>query len=140
MKQMIVGATSLSLLLALKEEAEKRGFEFNPEPGRNKNEIVEKFWLYGTFSERHLDFFDKHNTTKTFSFSNNYNTPTHTLPQDWNKVIKILDKPIQFSIKIELNSEYEAEVTKDKVVVGCQEFTFEKVKELYEAVQKQQSK
>jgi hypothetical protein len=139
MKQMIVGATSLSLLLALKEEAEKRGFEFNPEPGRNKNEIVEKFWLYGTSSERHLDFYDKYNTRKTFSFSNNHSV-THTLPQDWNKVIANLEISIIPDIKVQLNQSYEAIVSKDKVQVGCQLFTFEVIEELYKAVQTQRSK
>lgn len=138
MEEIIVGATDFSLLLALKAEVEKVGYVFNPGPGRNK--VVEEYWCKGLGGgERHLDFYDEHNKGKTFSFSNN-NRATHILPEDWNYVITELKKNSKPDIKITLNSEYDAIVTKNKVVVGCQEFEFSRIEELYKAVQTQQSK
>lgn len=39
------------------------------------------------------------------------------------------------AVQVVLNNEYSAIVTCDKVKVGCQEFTHEKIEELYKAVQ-----
>jgi len=39
-------------------------------------------------------------------------------------------------IKIQLNGEYTAKVTKDSITVGCQEFTHKAIEELYHASKK----
>lgn len=46
-----------------------------------------------------------------------------------SKILVLLIKPIV----IELNSSYRAIVYKNKIEVGCQEFTHEKIEELYKA-------
>lgn len=53
----------------------------------------------------------------------------------WKYAVPIV-KPIWDSIKIELNDEYTAQICEDKVVVGCQEISFETIHEIYKAVQK----
>ena len=89
MEKTIIATTSFPMFLALKVKAEKLGYSFNPLPGRD--EIIEEYWLRDSSNERHLDFYDNYNQDNTFSFSNN-NKPTHTLPQDWDKVITIISE------------------------------------------------
>lgn len=47
---------------------------------------------------------------------------------------KIISAPIIESFTMQLTNNYEAEVTKDGITVGCQEITFEKFDELSELV------
>jgi hypothetical protein len=47
---------------------------------------------------------------------------------------KIISAPFKESFTIQLTNDYEAEVTKDGITVGCQKITFEKFDELCELV------
>lgn len=62
--------------------------------------------------------------------------------QDFKKFLKgegdIKSLPIPFNEKVILNKNRTAEVKKTKVIVGCEEFTHEKITELYKASQKAQ--
>jgi hypothetical protein len=41
---------------------------------------------------------------------------------------------IELDIEVRLNSTHTAKVSKEKVVVGCQEFTFDAIEKLWDAI------
>ncbi len=63
-------------------------------------------------------------------------TPILSAKTEWDKIEEFLNKPKPITVK--LNNQYTAIVNKEtgKVKVGCSEFEFERIEELYNAIKK----
>jgi hypothetical protein len=72
--------------------------------------------------------------TNAFSLTNLVNVPTvFTLPLQWEEALEHANQSLNRKVKVQLNKDYTAEVDlKNQIAkVGCQTFTYEKIRELY---------
>lgn len=130
-----VTSHSFNLIEAFKKECEEMGWEYN-----------ELFTIFKKGNFRHDSCLYFSNNFRAYegkpAFSISYTDEKKlSLPIDWEKAIEFaktnLEKIKNKSKRIvPLTNDYTAEIRDDGIVqVGCQEIPFNKVEELYEAIQ-----
>lgn len=112
--------------------------------------VQEKLFELGYFwgeGERKVNYLDANflwvnpDTSITWGDDKSFEYPAvngnhvYIMPGDFDKMVGYLSKK-EYLDKIKLNNEYNAVVTADGVKVDCQDFTFEAIEGLYNAVQK----
>lgn len=127
-----VKCSNFNLMKAFKEECESMGWSYQ--------------WEFNQFNEdRHRQYpamyftDDWHGEPFGFSLTNLGDVvKVFHLPQDWDKAVEHAKKMIKLEANLQLNNNYEAKINfRDKTVaVGCQRFTFDKINELAELINK----
>lgn len=127
-----VKCSNFNLMKAFKEECESMGWNYQ--------------WEFTEFNEESVGIHsamyftdDWHGEPFGFSLTDLGGTcRIFQLPQDWDKAVAYAKKAIAKEIKLQLNSNYEAKINfRDKIVeVGCQRFSFNKINELAELINK----
>lgn len=127
-----VKCSNFNLMKAFKEECEAMGWNYQ--------------WEFTEFNYTNVGIHsamyftdDWHGNRFGFALTDlSHICPFFQLPQDWDKAVEHAKKMIKLEANLQLNNNYEAKINfRDKTVaVGCQRFTFDKINELAELINK----
>lgn len=129
-----VKCSNFNLMKAFKEECESMGWYYQ----RDFREFTE--YIHG---QHHAMYFTDDWNKKPFGFAlTNLGRDVVTvfnLPLDWDAAVKHARTAIDSITKLQLNDAYQAEINfgNETVKVGCQSFSFDKINELAELINKQ---
>jgi hypothetical protein len=116
------------VMKAFKEACEEMGWKYQEDFTKFSREKCR------TYSEMYFTTNGFGDKVDAFSLTNLVNVPTvFTLPLQWEEALEHANQSLNRKVKVQLNKDYTAEVDlKSKTAkVGCQTFTYEKIRELY---------